>query len=82
MGLIVMVRMTIMITKSVHCVGGIVNNTLRPPIPDRCDPEWRKLMEQCWSPDPAARPSFTEITNRLRTMSMVLQTKGQNPINR
>lgn len=63
-------------------VGGIVNNTLRPPIPDHCDPEWRKLMEQCWSPDPAARPSFTEITNRLRVMSTALPTKGQSPMNR
>lgn len=62
-----------------HCgaiIGGIVKNTLRPPVPQRCDPEWRKLMEECWSPDPESRPSFTEITNRLRSMSMALQTKG------
>ncbi|XP_058758943.1 uncharacterized protein LOC131632178 [Vicia villosa] len=62
-----------------HCgaiIGGIVKNTLRPPIPDRCDPEWRKLMEECWSRDPEYRPSFTEITNRLRSMSMALQGKG------
>ncbi|XP_068660046.1 uncharacterized protein [Aristolochia californica] len=65
-----------------HCgaiIGGIVNNTLRPPIPERCDPGWRKLMAECWSPDPSARPSFSEITCRLRTMSMALQTKGQSP---
>ncbi|KAJ0053978.1 hypothetical protein Pint_01589 [Pistacia integerrima] len=64
-----------------HCgaiIGGILKNTLRPTIPERCDPEWRKLMEDCWSPDPEARPSFTEITNRLRSMSMALQAKGQN----
>eukprot|EP00268_Persea_americana_P032991 TRINITY_DN3264_c0_g2_i3.p1 TRINITY_DN3264_c0_g2~~TRINITY_DN3264_c0_g2_i3.p1 ORF type:complete len:1317 (-),score=311.20 TRINITY_DN3264_c0_g2_i3:1228-5178(-) len=64
---------------NMHCgaiIGGIVNNTLRPPIPDCCDPEWRKLMEQCWSPDPAARPSFTEIRYRLRVMSASLQTKS------
>ncbi|XP_061372205.1 uncharacterized protein LOC133314701 [Gastrolobium bilobum] len=62
-----------------HCgaiIGGIVKNTLRPPVPERCDPEWRKLMEECWSPDPERRPSFTEITDRLRSMSMALQTKG------
>ncbi|GAV70669.1 PB1 domain-containing protein/Pkinase_Tyr domain-containing protein [Cephalotus follicularis] len=56
-----------------HCgaiIGGIVKNTLRPTIPERCDPEWRKLMERCWSPDPESRPSFTEITNKLRSMSM------------
>ncbi|KAG5588424.1 hypothetical protein H5410_048858 [Solanum commersonii] len=55
--------------------GGIVNNTLRPPVPQRCDPEWGKLMEECWSPDSEARPSFTEITNRLRAMSQALQPK-------
>nr|CAD1820945.1 unnamed protein product [Ananas comosus var. bracteatus] len=65
---------------NMHCgaiIGGIVSNTLRPPIPEKCDSEWRKLMEECWSADPAVRPSFTEITNRLRTMSMQLQPKGQ-----
>ncbi|KAH7517506.1 hypothetical protein FEM48_Zijuj09G0072100 [Ziziphus jujuba var. spinosa] len=64
---------------NMHCgaiIGGIVKNILRPPVPERCDPEWRKLMEQCWSPDPEIRPSFTEITNRLRTMSIALQAKG------
>ncbi|KAJ7955572.1 Serine/threonine-protein kinase EDR1 [Quillaja saponaria] len=63
---------------NMHCgaiIGGIVNNTLRPSIPKQCDAEWKTLMEECWSPDPADRPSFTEITNRLRTMSMSLQKK-------
>ena len=55
--------------------GGIVNNTLRPLVPSFCDPEWRLLMEQCWAPDPMARPSFTEITRRLRVMSAACQTK-------
>ncbi|CAK9327279.1 unnamed protein product [Citrullus colocynthis] len=50
-------------------IGGIVNNTLRPPVPSFCDPDWRLLMEQCWSPDPVARPSFTDIARRLRVMS-------------
>jgi tRNA A-37 threonylcarbamoyl transferase component Bud32 len=50
-------------------IGGIVNNTLRPPVPSYCDSEWKLLMEQCWAPDPVARPSFTEIARRLRAMS-------------
>ncbi|KAK3206641.1 hypothetical protein Dsin_020687 [Dipteronia sinensis] len=58
--------------------GGIVKNTLRPAIPEHCDPDWRKLMEQCWSPHPETRPSFTEITNRLRSISLALQAKGLN----
>ncbi|KAG6483927.1 uncharacterized protein LOC122016138 [Zingiber officinale] len=56
-------------------IGGIVNNTLRPPVPATCDPEWRKLMEQCWSPDPAQRPSFTQITSSLRSMATATQPK-------
>ncbi|KAM7278066.1 hypothetical protein ACFE04_005200 [Oxalis oulophora] len=50
-------------------IGGIVNNTLRPPVPSYCDAEWKLLMEQCWAPDPVVRPSFTEIARRLRVMS-------------
>ncbi|KAD1859316.1 hypothetical protein E3N88_34911 [Mikania micrantha] len=57
-------------------IGGIVNNTLRPVIPSDCDPEWRRLMEECWAPDPAVRPSFTEITNQLRVMSAAYQNKA------
>lgn len=56
-------------------IGGIVNNTLRPPVPNSCDPEWKLLMEQCWAPDPIARPSFTEIARRLRVMSTGSQAK-------
>uniref|UniRef100_A0A5B7BBL6 Protein kinase domain-containing protein n=1 Tax=Davidia involucrata TaxID=16924 RepID=A0A5B7BBL6_DAVIN len=56
-------------------IGGIVSNTLRPSIPSFCDPEWRRLMEQCWAPNPAARPSFTEIASRLRVMSAASQAK-------
>ncbi|XP_068655941.1 uncharacterized protein [Aristolochia californica] len=57
-------------------IGGIVNNTLRPPVPSFCDAEWRKLMEQCWAPDPTARPSFTEIASRLRLMSNQNKNQG------
>ncbi|KAL0407138.1 UNVERIFIED_CONTAM: putative serine/threonine-protein kinase SIS8 [Sesamum latifolium] len=56
-------------------IGGIVNNTLRPTIPSYCDAEWRRLMEQCWAPNPAIRPSFTEIASRLRVMSASAQTR-------
>uniref|UniRef100_A0A164XUE8 Protein kinase domain-containing protein n=1 Tax=Daucus carota subsp. sativus TaxID=79200 RepID=A0A164XUE8_DAUCS len=53
--------------------GGIFNNTLRPAIPSYCDPEWKKLMEQCWDSDPTVRPTFTEIANRLRVMHEACQ---------
>ncbi|KAK9141797.1 hypothetical protein Syun_011197 [Stephania yunnanensis] len=56
---------------------GIVNNTLRPPVPESCDPEWRALMERCWEAEPSERPSFTEIANQLRSMAASLPPKGQ-----
>ncbi|GJY98837.1 probable serine/threonine-protein kinase roco5 isoform X1 [Tanacetum coccineum] len=65
---------------NMHCgaiIGGIVKDTLRPKIPEQCDPEWKQLMEQCWLADPTLRPSFTEITNRLRIMSKALQANGK-----
>ncbi|XP_027368938.1 uncharacterized protein LOC113874890 isoform X2 [Abrus precatorius] len=61
-----------------HCasiIGGIVNNTLRPQIPTWCDPEWKSLMESCWASDPAERPSFSEISKKLRTMAASMNVK-------
>ncbi|CAN1225413.1 Probable serine/threonine-protein kinase SIS8 [Linum grandiflorum] len=60
-------------------IGGIVNNTLRPPVPSFCDSEWKLLMEQCWAPDPLGRPSFTEIARRLRVMSAAASQTRQQP---
>ncbi|XP_074591445.1 RAF-like serine/threonine-protein kinase PRAF [Curcuma longa] len=57
-------------------IGGIVSDTLRPPVPESCDPEWRSLMEQCWATEPSQRPSFTEIASRLRAMAISLPQKG------
>lgn len=61
-----------------HCasiIGGIVNNTLRPKIPSWCDPEWKTLMEKCWASDPSERPSFAEISQKLRTMAAAINVK-------
>lgn len=61
-----------------HCasiIGGIVNNMLRPQVPTWCDPEWKSLMESCWACDPAQRPSFTEISQKLRTMAAAMNLK-------
>ncbi|KAK6944242.1 Serine-threonine/tyrosine-protein kinase, catalytic domain [Dillenia turbinata] len=63
---------------NMHCasiIGGIVNNTLRPQIPTWCDPEWKSLMESCWSSDPADRPSFSEISQKLRSMAAAINVK-------
>ncbi|OAY79816.1 Serine/threonine-protein kinase EDR1 [Ananas comosus] len=56
-------------------IGGIVNNSLRPQIPTWCDPEWKSLMESCWASDPAGRPSFSEISQKLRKMAAAINVK-------
>ncbi|KAI5414921.1 uncharacterized protein LOC127138531 [Lathyrus oleraceus] len=61
-----------------HCasiIGGIVNNSLRPQIPTWCDPEWKSLMESSWASDPVDRPSFSEISKKLRTMAASVNVK-------
>jgi tRNA A-37 threonylcarbamoyl transferase component Bud32 len=60
-------------------IGGIVNNTLRPPIPESCDPDWKILMERCWSAEPSERPNFTDVANQLRSMASKSPPKVQNP---
>ncbi|KAL6647639.1 hypothetical protein ACP70R_015076 [Stipagrostis hirtigluma subsp. patula] len=57
-------------------IGGILSNTLRPPVPTSCNPEWRKLMEQCWSTEPERRPSFTEVASHLRTILEASQSES------
>ncbi|XP_075502050.1 RAF-like serine/threonine-protein kinase 20 isoform X1 [Primulina tabacum] len=61
-------------------IGGIVSNTLRPPVPEPCDPDWRDLMERCWSSEPSERPNFTEIANELRAIAAKLPPKGQQQV--
>ncbi|XP_020266776.1 uncharacterized protein LOC109842290, partial [Asparagus officinalis] len=61
-----------------HCgsiIGGIMSNSLRPQIPTWCDPEWKSLMESCWSSDPGQRPSFAEISQKLRKMAAAINVK-------
>ncbi|XP_022153379.1 uncharacterized protein LOC111020890 [Momordica charantia] len=61
-----------------HCasiIGGIVNNSLRPEIPTWCDPEWKALMSSCWDSEPAMRPSFSEISQKLRNMAAAMNVK-------
>ncbi|XP_038876910.1 uncharacterized protein LOC120069261 isoform X1 [Benincasa hispida] len=61
-------------------IGGIVSNTLRPEVPESCDPEWRSLMERCWSSEPSERPSFTEIAHELRSMAAKAPPKVPNQL--
>uniref|UniRef100_H0X470 mitogen-activated protein kinase kinase kinase n=1 Tax=Otolemur garnettii TaxID=30611 RepID=H0X470_OTOGA len=47
---------------------GVAMNKLALPIPSTCPEPFAKLMEDCWNPDPHARPSFTNILDQLTTI--------------
>ncbi|KAF5826901.1 kinase-like domain-containing protein [Dunaliella salina] len=47
---------------------GVVQKGLRPGIPPNCPPVLAELMSAAWDQNPAARPSFRELTPRLAAM--------------
>ncbi|XP_048831441.1 mitogen-activated protein kinase kinase kinase 9 [Brienomyrus brachyistius] len=44
---------------------GVAMNKLALPIPSTCPEPFARLMEDCWNPDPHARPLFTSILDQL-----------------
>ena len=62
---------------------GIIDGTLRPPIPSSCPQELCNLMRLCWNQDPSRRPGFDYITRSLTTIelhyrSTLPSTPGKN----
>jgi len=49
---------------------------LRPPISPHIPEFFAKVMCDCWDGDPAKRPDFKEITERLMNAEKLLQEKG------
>uniref|UniRef100_A0A8C4T1M2 Mitogen-activated protein kinase kinase kinase n=1 Tax=Erpetoichthys calabaricus TaxID=27687 RepID=A0A8C4T1M2_ERPCA len=47
---------------------GVAMNKLALPIPTTCPEPFARLMEDCWNPDPHARPSFTSVLDQLTTI--------------
>ncbi|RDX68512.1 putative serine/threonine-protein kinase SIS8, partial [Mucuna pruriens] len=45
---------------------GFMNHRLE--IPEDVDPQWASIIENCWHSDPACRPTFQELVERLREL--------------
>lgn len=43
-----------------------------PLVPDWCNSEWRRLIEDCWAANPAKRPSFKTVVKRLGGMEFIV----------
>ncbi|XP_035240538.1 LOW QUALITY PROTEIN: mitogen-activated protein kinase kinase kinase 9 [Anguilla anguilla] len=44
---------------------GVAMNKLALPIPSTCPEPFARLMEDCWNPNPHARPSFATVLDQL-----------------
>ncbi|KAK2448531.1 PAS domain-containing protein tyrosine kinase family protein [Trifolium repens] len=45
---------------------GFMNHRLE--IPEDIDPQWASIIESCWHTDPASRPTFQELLERLKEL--------------
>ncbi len=55
----------------------ILEEGLRPPIPEHCPEELSKLITTCYHSNPATRPSFDEICVKLRHILCSTLVRGQ-----
>ncbi|OHT11677.1 TKL family protein kinase [Tritrichomonas foetus] len=45
---------------------GIIQGTLRPPLPDDTPPKLSELIQKCWNQDPNKRPSMNRVVSNLK----------------
>jgi len=57
----------------------VVQNGLRPEIPQDCDPLFKELMELCWKADPSARPEFKFLSEKLGRLAIQLAVADEDP---
>ncbi|KHN02891.1 Serine/threonine-protein kinase CTR1 [Glycine soja] len=53
---------------SMQVIGAVGFMNQRLEIPKNVDPRWASIIESCWHSDPACRPTFPELLERLRDL--------------
>ncbi|KNC54854.1 TKL protein kinase [Thecamonas trahens ATCC 50062] len=53
---------------NIEVAAGVLHNGLRLPIYPDTLPEWSAIMVACWAQDPAARPSFAQISEHVESL--------------
>ncbi|WCJ44301.1 ACT-like protein tyrosine kinase family protein [Euphorbia peplus] len=51
---------------------GVVQQGLRPPIPEHTHPKLSELLERCWQHDPSLRPEFSETLKVLQLLAKMV----------
>ncbi|XLU43520.1 hypothetical protein S245_038334, partial [Arachis hypogaea] len=49
-------------------IGAVGFMDQRLEIPKDVDPRWASIIESCWHRDPASRPTFRELLEKLREL--------------
>ncbi|KAI4344779.1 hypothetical protein L6164_011969 [Bauhinia variegata] len=62
---------------SMQVIGAVGFMDQRPEIPKDIDPRWTAIMESCWHSDPACRPTFQELLERLKDLQRQYLTQFQ-----
>ena len=57
---------------------GVVQHGLRPPLPAQGHPALARLMVACWAQQPAARPAFSAVVERLEALEAQLREAGND----
>jgi hypothetical protein len=55
----------------------IVQDNLRPTIPDDTPEEFAKLIQECWSTNPEERPAFRSICSSLSNLLNIPDTEPE-----
>ncbi|KAI5054944.1 hypothetical protein GOP47_0030089 [Adiantum capillus-veneris] len=53
---------------AMQVVGAVGFMNQRLQIPENVEPEWASMMKECWESDARLRPSFQDLTDRLKEM--------------
>ncbi|KAH0700955.1 hypothetical protein KY284_015170 [Solanum tuberosum] len=57
---------------------GVVQQDLRPRIPEHAHPKLVELVEKCWQQDPTQRPDFSEILDILKCLTKEVGHDGED----
>ncbi|KAH0698042.1 hypothetical protein KY290_015856 [Solanum tuberosum] len=57
---------------------GVVQQDLRPRIPEHAHPKLVELVEKCWQQDPTQRPDFSEILDNLKRLTKEVGYDGED----
>ncbi|KAJ8550144.1 hypothetical protein K7X08_033851 [Anisodus acutangulus] len=57
---------------------GVVQQGLRPRIPEHAHPKLVELLQKCWQQDPTRRPDFSEILDILKRVTKEAGPDGED----